>query len=77
MTKIQKLLLDRDMTQGDLINLIKKKSGFRFGRDRISKICSGKLTNYHLESAVMISEALECPINDIVEMSDIKKENIN
>ena len=75
MTKIESLLIERDMSQGDLIRLIQKKSGFRFGRDRISKICSGRLTNYYLESAVMISEALGCPIEDIIEISNVKKEN--
>jgi DNA-binding Xre family transcriptional regulator len=63
------------MSQGDLMRLIKDKSGFKIGRDRISKICTGRLKNYTLETAVMISEALEIPVDEIVELKEIKKVN--
>jgi hypothetical protein len=75
MTKLQTILLDRNLLQGDLIRLIKNKSGFKIGRDRISKICSGTLQKYNIETAVMISEALDVPLQDIVELSNVKKEN--
>lgn len=75
MTKIEKILLERNMSQGDLVRLIAQKSGFRIGRDRISKICTGRMKNYTLETAVMISEALNVPVDSIVELQNIKKEN--
>jgi DNA-binding Xre family transcriptional regulator len=63
------------MSQGDLMRLIQQRSGFRIGRDRISKICTGRLKNYTMETAVMIAEALEVSIDDITELKDIKKSN--
>ncbi len=74
-TKIEKILRERNMSQGDLVRLIKAKSGFKIGRDRISKICTGRLTNYTVETARMISEALEVPMDDIVEIQNVKKNN--
>jgi DNA-binding Xre family transcriptional regulator len=63
------------MSQGDLMRLIRDKSGFKIGRDRISKICTGRLKNYTLETAVMISEALEVPVDQIVELKEVRKVN--
>jgi transcriptional regulator with XRE-family HTH domain len=57
------------------MRLIKQKSGFKIGRDRISKITTGRMKNYSLETAVMIAEALEIPVDYIVELKNIKKEN--
>ena len=74
-TRLEKILFERGLSQGDLMRLIKEKSGFKIGRDRISKICTGRLKNYTLETAVMISEALEVPVDEIVELKDIKKVN--
>jgi DNA-binding Xre family transcriptional regulator len=74
-TKIESILLERNMSQGDLMRLIQQRSGFRIGRDRISKICTGRLKNYTMETAVMIAEALEVSIDDITELKDIKKSN--
>jgi transcriptional regulator with XRE-family HTH domain len=76
MTKIDAILNERGMSQGDLIRLIKTNTGFKIGRDRISKICTGKLTNYTMETAVMIAEALQVPLDSIVELSNIKKSHI-
>ncbi len=75
MTKIEAILLERRMSQGDLVRLIQRKSGFKIGRDRISMICTGRLKNYTMETAVMIAEALEVPLDAIVEISNVKKEN--
>lgn len=75
MTKLEKILLQRNMSQGDLVRLIKSKSGFKIGRDRISKICTGKLKNYTVETARLISEALDVTMDEIVELKNIKKQN--
>ena len=74
-TKLEQILIERGMSQGDLMRLIKQKSGFKIGRDRISKITTGRMKNYSLETAVMIAEALEVPVDEIVELKNIKKEN--
>jgi DNA-binding Xre family transcriptional regulator len=74
-TKLEQILIERGMSQGDLMRLIKQKSGFKIGRDRISKITTGRMKNYSLETAVMIAEALEISVDDIVELKNIKKEN--
>lgn len=74
-TKLERILRDRGLTQGDLQRLIKAKSGFKIGRDRISKICTGRLTNYTVETAKMISEALEISMDSFVELQDVKKTN--
>jgi len=75
MTKIEKLLLDRNLSQGDLMRMVKAKSGFKIGRDRISKICTGRLSNYTVETAKMLSEALEVTMDEIVELENIQKVN--
>ena len=74
-TKLDTILQERGMSQGDLVRLIRTKSGFKIGRDRISKICTGRLKNYTIETAVMISEALEIPVDEIIEIKDVKKNN--
>jgi len=87
-TKLELILEERGLSQGDLIRLIENKTavyddkglrvtnGFVIGRDRISKICSGRLTNYHLETAQMIAEALGISIDSFVELNNIKKQNL-
>lgn len=74
-TKIEQILIDRGLTQGDLVRLIKAKSGFKIGRDRISKICTGRVKNYSVETAKMIAEALEVSMDDIVEFENVQKKN--
>lgn len=74
-TKLEKILQERGLSQGDLMRMIRDKSGFKIGRDRISKICTGRLKNYTLETAVMISEALDIPVDEIVELKEIRKVN--
>lgn len=76
MTKIEKLLNDRGLTQSDLRRLIHAKSGFLMGRDRISKICTGRLVNYTVQTAKMIAEALNVSIDEICEYNDVKKQNV-
>jgi DNA-binding Xre family transcriptional regulator len=74
-TKIEAILRKKKITQGDLRRIIRDKSGFLIGRDRISKICTGRMKKYNLETAVMISEALEVKVDDIIELTGIKKSN--
>lgn len=67
MTKLQSILLDREMSQRDLQRAIFMKFGVLIGDDRISKMVSGRLTNYHINTAKLIAQTLEVSLDDIVE----------
>ncbi len=66
-TKIAVLLEKKGMSQAELIRRINEISDTDIGKDRISKICTGRLQNYTLFTARLISEALGVKIDDIVE----------
>jgi hypothetical protein len=74
-TKLEAILFSRNLKQGDLRRMILNNSGFMLGRDRISKICTGRMKKYNLQTAVMIAEALEVKVDDIIELKDVKKTN--
>jgi DNA-binding Xre family transcriptional regulator len=74
-TKLEKILIKRNLSQGDLRRMVQQKSGFLLGRDRVSKICTGKTLTYNLETAVMISEALGVKIDSIIECKNVRKKN--
>ena len=65
-TKIQKILIERGLTQTDLYELI-KDGGNEIGKDRINRIVNGKLTNFHTNTAKILSNALGVKIDDVVE----------
>jgi len=67
MTKLAKILIDKKMTQRDLQRAIKQKHGITLGDDRISKMVTGRLTNYHIQTAKVIADTLEVTIDNIVE----------
>lgn len=71
-TKIQEILNQKGLTQGDFILLIQRKTGYHFGRSYISKICSGKLENYTIKTALIISQSLDVEVDEIIE-EKIKK----
>ncbi len=71
MTKLQSILNDNNMTQSQLIEMIAIKTGRIIGKDRISKICSGKITNYSLFTANTISRALGIPIDTFIEHDNL------
>jgi transcriptional regulator with XRE-family HTH domain len=73
MSKIEDILLERNMTQGDLIRLIQDNTGHKIGRDRISMICTGRVKNYTIKTAKMISDALKVSIDSFVELKVSKK----
>ena len=56
-TKINKILIERGLTQTDLYELI-KSNGNEIGKDRINRIVNGKLTNYHTNTAKILATAL-------------------
>lgn len=65
-TKIQKILIERGLTQTDLYELI-KDGGNEIGKDRINRIVNGKLTNFHTNTAKILANALGVKIDDVVE----------
>ena len=74
-TKLEAILMQRHLSQGDLIRMIKNNTGHYIGRDRISRITTGKSIRYNLETAIMIANALGVQIEDIIELKveDIKQ----
>jgi DNA-binding Xre family transcriptional regulator len=66
MTKLAKILKDRGMSQRDLQRAINAKFNVKIGDDRISNMTTGKLKNYHLKTAIMISQSLDVTLNDII-----------
>lgn len=66
-TKLEAILIDREMTQRDLQRLIYDTQDVFLGDDRISKMVNGKLTNIQLRTAKVIADALGVTIDDICE----------
>jgi DNA-binding Xre family transcriptional regulator len=67
MTKLAVILAERGMTQKDLKQEILTQYGFEIGKDRISKMVSGKLTNYHVQTAKLVADTLKVKVDDIIE----------
>jgi DNA-binding Xre family transcriptional regulator len=74
MTKLKKILKEKDITQRELYGLIKEKCNIPIGEDRISKIVHGKLTNYSMHTLLKICLALDVSPNEIVEKDNFIKE---
>jgi DNA-binding Xre family transcriptional regulator len=67
-TKLYKILLERSMTQKDLYNLIKEANdGKSLSMYIINEIVNGKRKNYNISTAILICNALNVPIDDIVD----------
>ena len=70
MTKIQKILKDKNMSQTDLYEKIKLNCNTFLGRDVISKIVRGKKQNFEIFTLLKICVALNVTPNDIIEKDD-------
>jgi DNA-binding Xre family transcriptional regulator len=66
MTKINKILIERGLTQTDLFNLI-QLTGKNIGKDRISRFVSGKQTNMHIDTLKVFAQALGVTIDEVVD----------
>lgn len=64
MTKLQKLLIEKQMLQSDLIRLIKETQNVEFDKAFLSRIVNGK--NMTVGTAKIISNALEVKIDEII-----------
>ena len=67
MTKLQQLLIDKEMTQRDLQRAILDKQNVFIGDDRISKLVNGVQKNVTMKTAKLVSDTLGVKIDDIVE----------
>lgn len=66
-TKLEKILIQREMSNEELRRTILEQSGENIGSDRISRIVNGQLTNYYVHTANLIAKALSVKIEDILE----------
>jgi hypothetical protein len=67
MTKLAIILAQYGMSQRDLQRAIYNQFKVKIGDDRISKMCNGILTNYHVQTAKMIAETLNVSVDEIIE----------
>jgi len=66
-TKLQQILEEKKMSQADLIKLIKDNTGIEFDKGNMSRIVNGVKTNFTIETARIISEALKVTFDDIID----------
>lgn len=66
-TKLQKLLIQRGLSQSDLQKRVHSKTGIKIEPYRVSKIVNGTITNYFTETARAIAKTLEVSIEEILE----------
>ena len=65
--KLQKILEEKGMSQADLIKIIKDNTKMEFDKGNLSRIVNGVKTNYTIETAKIISDALGVTIDDIID----------
>lgn len=66
-TKLQRILRSRGLTQTDLFHIINDSTHKNIGQDRINKLVLGKQKNYTVETAKTIASVLDVKLDDIVE----------
>ena len=67
-TKLYKILLDRSMSQKDLHSLIgESNKGKSISMYILNEIVNGKRKNYNINTAILSCNALNVPIDDIVD----------
>jgi DNA-binding Xre family transcriptional regulator len=66
-TKLAQILIKRGMSQTELIDRVRETQGVNIEKYRMSKIVSGQIRNYFTSTARAISNALNLPIEDILE----------
>lgn len=71
-TKLQKILNEKNLTQGDFILQVQSKYGLVFTRSYVSKLCSGIITNYTVKTALIISDTLGVGLDDIIDTKSKK-----
>jgi DNA-binding Xre family transcriptional regulator len=69
-TKLKQLLIDRGMKQSDLVNKINDVALSPLPQYQISKICTGKLTNYSVHTLIKICRALDVTPSEVLDKQD-------
>jgi len=67
MTKLYYLLYQRNMSQRDLQRAILEKHGIKYADERISRMVTGRLSNYQISTAKIIASTLNVKLDDIVD----------
>ena len=65
-TKLQKILEEKKMTQRDFKRLLEEHEVF-YDDSRISRMCTGLVTNYSVRTARTLSKVLNTSLENIVE----------
>lgn len=66
MTKLAKILSEKEMTYRDFQIAIYEKTGYYLAFDRISKLVNGKQTDLLVSTAKHIADTLDVKIDDIL-----------
>ena len=67
MTKLAQILNRRNLTHRDLQKRIHKKFGIIYSDDRISRLVNGKISNYSIQTAKILSQTLGVRIDRIID----------
>ena len=70
MSKLQKILKDRRISQTELVEMTKQFCIVPVPRYTINKICKGNRINYSIVTLMKICRALEVTPNEILSKSD-------
>jgi len=76
-TKIKKILQEKNINQTQLFERIKSQSKTYLGKDVISRIVNGKKTNYEIYTLLKLCMALDVTPNDLIEKENFIKTQIN
>jgi len=70
-TKLSALISQKGLSQSDVVMMILNKHGFLLGKDRMSKMCNGLITNPNTKIVTLLADVLCVPIDWIIEKDTI------
>ena len=78
MTKLAEALIKKKMSQRDLQRAIQNKFNVKIGDDRISKMSSGRLSNYNIKTCIQVITNTYYNNNDkILDITELYANNFN
>lgn len=69
-TKLENILIQKNLSQTDLYEMIGTAGFKKIGKDRINRYVTGVTLNYKMNVLVILCTVLGCTPNDIVEYED-------
>ena len=75
-SKLKNILEEKNISQTELYNIIKKQCKVPVGMDVISRVCKGHKTNYHTDTLLKFCLALNCTPNDLIEREKFLKTHL-